>query len=159
MKRSGTSITAEQIKIVRSKDVSESDLEKKSHTYYRVKFALADGVETSGWADSEDNPVTPSEVLDGVTEAKAWVNGMAYYVVDIEHFKKNSSDVNPVYAVIRNHSYQINVQSVVGLGTPVINDEDDIPTPVKPEDTETYIAAKINVLAWKTVSNNVVLGQ
>ena len=58
----------------------------------------------------------------------------------------------------------------VGLGTPVYYpdgykpedstpDIPEIPDPVVPSDDETYLSAKINVLSWKIVNNDVTLGQ
>ena len=67
--------------------------------------------------------------------------------------------MNDIPAVIRNHAYQLNVTEVKGLGTPVNgNTQPEIPEPVDPGATETYIAAQINVLSWRLVNNNVTLG-
>ena len=57
-----------------------------------------------------------------------------------------------------NHWYKVNVNSLKGFGTPVYN-ENKIIDPTIPEDQATYLAAKINVLQWRVVSQKVDLGK
>ena len=113
----------------------------------------------------DQNPITATEggLITGVVPAKVWQDGATYYFTNIEHF--NGKD-----AVIRNHHYVVNITGAVGLGTPVYYpdgykpedstpDIPEIPDPVVPSDDETYLSAKINVLSWKIVNNDVTLGQ
>lgn len=81
-----------------------------------------------------------------------WDNGKTYYYVDIKHDATRKG-------VVRNHVYKLTVNSVTGLGTPVpFTDKEIIPvTPA--QENETYISAKIQVLAWKIVPNTVDLGK
>ncbi|MBQ2398551.1 MAG: Mfa1 fimbrilin C-terminal domain-containing protein, partial [Muribaculaceae bacterium] len=81
----------------------------------------------------------------------AW-NGKAYYIVDIEHL-----GTNHIKGVVRNHSYVITVEGISGLGTPVYDPNTVVTEPVKPEETTSYVSARINVLSWKIVNQNVVL--
>ena len=81
-----------------------------------------------------------------------WEDGAAYYFVPIKHDADR-------FGVIRNHVYKLNVKSINGLGTPVpFKDVDEI-IPIIPEETETYISAEIDILAWKIVEQNVDLGK
>ncbi|MDE6443336.1 MAG: Mfa1 family fimbria major subunit [Muribaculaceae bacterium] len=86
-----------------------------------------------------------------------WNNGLCYYYTDIEHLKFGQDDANP--GVVRNHVYQINFNGINGFGTPIF-DPDKKLIPTKPEYNEgenVFLAAHINVLRWKVVSNNVIL--
>jgi hypothetical protein len=61
------------------------------------------------------------------------------------------------YGTVRNHAYQITFSAVKGLGTPVYDELKDIPEPIKPDDTESFIEAKINVLSWHLIKQDVTL--
>lgn len=80
---------------------------------------------------------------------KHWNGGRTYYFVDINH-----SHGEP--GVVRNHVYKLAINSVSGLGTPV-PDEKEVIIPVIPEDDQSYIAASVNILAWKVVTQDVDL--
>ncbi len=86
-----------------------------------------------------------------------WKDGQTYYYADIQHIGSDTNG-NPNYGVVRNHYYTMNIQGVQGLGTPVYDPTEEV-VPETPESVETYLAAKINVLAWRIVSWNVTLGQ
>ncbi|MCM1111023.1 MAG: fimbria major subunit [Clostridium sp.] len=75
---------------------------------------------------------------------------------DLKTWKEGS------FGVVRNHAYQININSIKRLGTGVFNpdsnDDKDIITPdPDPKDPNWYLGATINILSWKIVSNNVDL--
>ena len=80
--------------------------------------------------------------------------GKTYYYTPIKHL----GDVNTPaeYGVVRNHSYQVEISSIKGFGTPVYNPDSEI-IPVLPSDDLTYLAAKISVLSWRVVSSKVDL--
>lgn len=80
--------------------------------------------------------------------------GRTYYYTPIKHL----GDVNTPaeYGVVRNHSYQVEISSIKGFGTPVYNPDTEI-IPVLPSDDKTYLAAKISVLSWRVVSSKVDL--
>lgn len=81
--------------------------------------------------------------------------GRTYYYTPIKHL----GDVNTPaeYGVVRNHSYQVEISSIKGFGTPVYNPDSEIIKPVLPSDDLTYLAAKISVLSWRVVSKKVDL--
>ena len=106
---------------------------------------------------ADDAALTTDAVNDMLKEmpgAKVWKNGMTYYYTDIRHLGLNEE--KGLFGVVRNHVYDININSVTGLGTPVYDPNETI-VPQKPANDETYIAAEVNILAWKTVSNDVEL--
>ncbi len=80
-----------------------------------------------------------------------WTGGKAYYYVEIEHF--GPSDPFNI-GVVRNHIYDLTLKSLKGVGTPVF-DPDETIIPEKPEDDLFYLAAKINILKWKLVKQDV----
>lgn len=88
---------------------------------------------------------TPAEVRTG---------GRAYYYTTIEHLGEKGKLGK--YGIVRNHSYQISLNSIKGFGTPVYDPNKTI-VPTVPSDDKTYLAAKINVLSWRVVPSTVDL--
>lgn len=88
---------------------------------------------------------TPVDISNG---------GKTYYYTPIKHL--GDKDSKAEYGVVRNHSYQVEISSIKGFGTPVYNPDTEI-TPVLPSDDKTYLAAKISVLSWRVVSDKVDL--
>ena len=82
-------------------------------------------------------------------------DGMTYYYTPIRHLAKDKTEMG-YYGVVRNHSYRITINTMSGFGTPVYN-PDEVIDPVIPKDTETYLAARINVLSWRVVTSSVDL--
>lgn len=96
--------------------------------------------------------------------------GMAYFNIPVMHYgwyRENNKDnkeryeadgINGIewskvqvgdFGVVRNHSYNINVSEIKGLGTAIADGEDPI---VPPADTESYFAKyRINILKWAVV--------
>ena len=81
-----------------------------------------------------------------------WNQGKCYYFVEIE----NSAVEDFQYGVIRNNVYEIEIQGIRGLGTPVPHPGEEI-TPEKPSDSDEtrYVAAKISVNSWRVVKQPV----
>lgn len=95
--------------------------------------------------------------------AQFYKDGKCYYFVNIdqtsvanEHKATGESDDDHTYdGVVRNHIYDLTLNSIKGIGTPVF-DPDDIIIPERPDnETLYYLAAQINVLAWKVVTQTV----
>lgn len=82
-------------------------------------------------------------------------DGMTYYYTPIRHLAQNKEEMG-YYGVVRNHSYHITINTMSGFGTPVYA-PDEVIDPVIPKDTETYLAARINVLSWRVVPSSVDL--
>ena len=80
--------------------------------------------------------------------------GRTYYYTPIKHL--GAKDSKAEYGVVRNHSYQVEISSIKGFGTPVYNPDTEI-IPVLPSEDLTYLAAKISVLSWRVVSSKVDL--
>jgi hypothetical protein len=84
-----------------------------------------------------------------------WTNGYAYYYTTIKHF--GAEGKTGEYGMVRNHVYDIKIDGITGFGTPVY-EPGQIITPEKPEeDVALNLSARINILAWHLVSQNVTL--
>lgn len=148
-----TSIKYEDLMIVKG---TGSDAE-----LYQVYFQLDTvkpgyGVDKV-WCERSGSEFTPiadaalnADIKTTIGTALLYPSGETYYFTDIKHFGNNKG-------VIRNHVYDININSISGYGTPVISDI-VIPSPEIPvEDQETFVSAEINILSWKIVSYEVNL--
>lgn len=94
-------------------------------------------------------------LLEGIDPAQMWTNGWTYYYTTIKHF--GAEDTTGEYGIVRNHVYDIKIDGITGFGTPVY-EENEIITPEKPEeDVALNLSARINILAWHLVSQNVTL--
>ena len=117
-------------------------------------------------------------IMDGIKVA-TYENGISYYPVRIKHFGddltpwKSTETPKPTvsggaypstnqaanylgrYGVLRNNWYNIDVQGIKKLGSPVVpevtGDTDD--------ELAAYISVKINVLSWATRKQSATLGE
>lgn len=82
-------------------------------------------------------------------------DGKVYYYIPINHLGSVGSVAE--CGVVRNHWYKVTLNSINGLGTPVY-DETKIIDPTTPKDLATYLAARVNVLQWRVVTQTVNFG-
>lgn len=155
------SIKPEHIKLVQGSGLPG---EEES---YEIYFQLTDDATNNyNWAKDLDGNIGISSdaeqdyIRENVEVAKFW-NGKSYYIVDIQHLGKQEMEgttyLPAYYGTVRNHAYQITFSAVKGLGTPVYDALKDIPEPIKPDDTESFIEAQINVLSWHLIQQDVTL--
>lgn len=137
-------ITPNMICFPEKKNVAELTDAAKNKTFY-----IGSGAETSSGVDDVNT------ALAALGEAKIWEGGDTYYFTDIRHLAA-ANDKPGYYGVVRNHSYQIALTSVTGLGTPVYDPEKEI-IPDNPDMDESYLAARIKVLSWRVVKSTVDL--
>lgn len=145
---------------------AEAKLTGTPSTYYNenqvayTEETLATLLETIQHAKIWGNYVTTGE---GDAAQRTVVGGGYYYVDIIQNagtVTRNeegtvTSDAN-IYGLVRNHWYQLTLNGLSGLGTPVYDPEKIIKTE-KPDGDESYIAAEINVLAWNIKQQSVTL--
>lgn len=128
---------------------------------YEVRPVLKDGVKVykkkSDGSGSFEKTDSNNELNALLAQSPVQVrkDGMTYYYTPIRHLAQNKTEMG-YYGVVRNHSYRITINTISGFGTPVYN-PDEIIVPVIPKDTETFLAARINVLSWRVVTSNVDL--
>ena len=105
----------------------------------------------SGDTFTKTNATAINALLDDIDPALLYSDGQTYYQTDIQH-------LGTTFGVVRNHVYDIDIKSITGYGTPVVDLNYIIDTPEIPvEDEQTYVAAEINILSWRVVENNVNL--
>lgn len=127
------------------KDYQVSPVLKTGKTYYKKDASSATGYTA---LTTENISTYPAEVRK---------DGKAYYYIPIRHLGSATTDP-AYYGVVRNHWYKVKVNSLKGFGTPVYDDTKTI-IPTIPDDSNTYLAAQINVLQWRVVSQSVDLGK
>lgn len=93
----------------------------------------------------------------GADKAEIRTDGKAYYYIPIRHLGTDETKVG-YYGVVRNHFYKITLDGIKGFGTPVYNPAKEI-DPTKPSYDNTYLAARVQVLQWRVVNQNVSLGE
>lgn len=175
--RTFASITPDMVELVTAKDAGQADDltedSKRYLTYLKLTetasttqfyTAAVKNIVTEGKTEEEisaaidatkyADAAAVNNVLAQVPGAKVWNSGMTYYYTDLQHLGTTAD--KGLYGVVRNHIYDVNINSVKGLGTPVYDPEETI-IPQKPKDDDTYIAAQVNVLSWRVVKNNVDL--
>ena len=117
-------------------------------TGYQVKAQLNEGV-TVYKGDVDATAELNDKLAGSLAEIRS--EGRAYYYTDVAH-------LGTAKGIVRNHYYQIDVNSIKGFGTPVYDPDSEF-VPVVPEDTQTYLAARINVISWRIVKQTVDLGK
>lgn len=93
----------------------------------------------------------------GADKAEIRTDGKAYYYIPIRHLATDPTTVG-YYGVVRNHFYKITLSGITGFGTPVYNPDKEI-DPTVPTYSNTYLAARVQVLQWRVVNQNVSLGK
>lgn len=93
----------------------------------------------------------------GADKAEIRKDGKAYYYIPIRHIGTDETKVG-YYGVVRNHYYKITLNGIKGFGTPVYNPAKEI-DPTVPTYSNTYLAARVQVLQWRVVNQNVSLGE
>lgn len=105
--------------------------------------------------------VDKNTVLAAIEADKAEVrrDGRAYYYVPIKHLgsTKANADAIAEYGIVRNHFYKITLSGITGFGTPVY-DPSKVVVPAVPTYQDTYLAARVQVLQWRVVTQSASLG-
>lgn len=167
---------AGKVKIV---SYTYTDGDKNITDASRVMLQLIDNADLTGLLvknpDTEATEkyigATPTLVNNALKNSKVTAVGfkydaskggyLAYFPVLIEHLNYQTTlaegATQPVgaYGIVRNHVYQLTITEIKNLGIGVFNPDVDI----IPDDKvkEYYLGAKINILSWKVVKQNVAL--
>jgi hypothetical protein len=95
-------------------------------------------------------------LLSGIEKAVYYKSGETLYSVDIAHLGYQlSGDQLGDYGVVRNHIYNVVLNSFGGLGSPVYVPEGGLTYPEDPTNTGDYVSAEVRVLSWKLVNQEV----
>ena len=146
-----TKITESDITFVKSASAKDYQvvptLADAGKTYYVNNGTIAAPVYEIKTADKINTEFAKSP-------AQVRTEGKVYYFIPIKHL--GNANTLAEYGIVRNHLYNITLDKIVGFGTPVY-DPDQIIDPTVPVDENTYLAARINVLQWRVVNQNVDL--
>lgn len=136
------------------------DSNNSSVKNYQVVAKLASSMESGYTFYTSETGTTTISVADlNALLSAAPVNvrheGMTYYYTPIRHMGESEANLG-YFGVVRNHLYDITINTMGGFGTPVYDPKKTI-IPVVPTDEASYLSARINVLAWRIVSQSVDL--
>lgn len=129
---------------------------------YQVFFQLSGTGDDKTWVKSVEGNYTAMSVeevntylKENLSPAIVYTAGKTFYYLDIRHLG-NAAEKPGYYGVVRNHVYNIAINSIKGYGIPVYDPAAEIEDLEYPSDEEeVYVAAKINVLAWRVVNQEV----
>ena len=134
--------------------LSTQGLAKKWYHYSSENEYVSFGEHDS--SPNNPNSVAINAYLDNIQPALLYNEGHTYYYIDIKHLGTAAAQ----WGIVRNHVYEIDVNSIKGYGTPVFNPNSNIVTPEYPElEQESFVAARINILSWKVVKQEVNIEQ
>ena len=121
-----------------------------SYTWYTKSKGEYVEIEASG-VESPSITNTINDMLLALGNAKVWADGYTYYWTDIAHLGNTGYGDK---GIVRNHLYDFSLTSFVGFGIPVLNPEEEI-DPEEPDDPDlAYVAAEINILSWRVVTQS-----
>lgn len=158
-KKTRVQIGPDDIKIVPAKNVPSENSKNNCYVYAQ----LSDTGKAKKWYTSTDENAQPLADAVNVINKKlkdpavidwalVWNEGMTYYYYEIVHNGPTDLETS-TKGVVRNHIYQTTVNKIAGLGTPVY-DPDEVIYPEKPDPNDHFIAAQINILSWRVVTNS-----
>ena len=129
-----------------------------------IYVATADGYQAIGTANREISLTKANQALmQQVGFCAMYTEGSAYFNIPVKHLgwyragnaQKDEENINwndvriGDFGVVRNHSYDINVSKIVGIGTGIAGHNSPI---VPPADTKDYfVAYRVNILKWAVV--------
>jgi len=123
---------------------------------YKVYACLTDAAANRQWyteatadGSKKEDASAIQRHLTSQGPSKVWKGGNTYYFKVIGHIGTSSG-------VVRNHIYEMNLNAIYGLGTPVYKPEEII-YPEQPSRDESYVAAQVRILSWRVITNPVEL--
>ncbi len=152
--------------------IMPEDVQVKNAFDGKVVLELTDAAKAKDWSSTIGTTTAVTDSLVNVklsdifakNKAEYYKDGKMYYCIPIEHLRGGKVDyandgtytLNEAdYGVVRNHWYNITVNSIKNLGTAVYDPEEEI---VPNDDDPTYyVGAQINILSWKIVKQGVDL--
>lgn len=139
-----------------------------AYAEYDGKFYYANKTEIT--ADAGENGKSMkdkvNEILAGMPGAKVWRDGNTYFYTDLQHLNPSTETVDNTtkgaFGVVRNHIYEVQLNTIYGLGTPVLIPNQDGDTekeiiPQKPTPDAYFLGARLHILSWRVVANDTSL--
>lgn len=163
-----TSILPADLEWVNNEDLIASDkiswleryevVARIASTFSGTLYKKSDDTYTTITADVINNDLKGTETYHPYV-ARVFTDGMCYYYVNIDQTPVAQDNgyigTDKFEGVIRNHIYDLTLNSISGVGTPIF-DPDDVIIPETPSDeTLWYLGARVNVLKWRLVGQTV----
>ena len=136
----------------------------EASAYEIVRASLYDGKlvlkETTGnfYTDKNvESKVSATEANEKLAELgtfTAFAGGKTFFYTPIEHLNSNAEEDGHI-GIVRNHTYELTLNSISNLGNGVFDPDEDIIITEKSK--EFYVAATLNILSWKVVNQGVDL--
>ena len=132
----------------------------------KVKVVFTNEHGTSLYAEDgsncSDQTITAlnDDLASASADAIAYNGGVMYYNIPVEHLNngdvaENGTIPEAKYGVVRNHHYVVTIDKLEKIGRGSFDGNEKI---VPGDDPDAYyVGAKINILSWKIVSQNVEL--
>ena len=132
----------------------------------KVKVVFTNEHGTSLYAEDgsncSDQTITAlnDDLASASADAIAYNGGLMYYNIPVEHLNngdvaENGTIPEAKYGVVRNHHYVVTIDKLEKIGRGIFDGNEKI---VPGDDPDAYyVGAKINILSWKIVSQNVEL--
>ena len=124
-------------------------------------YKLENGVYKPVAADVNTDPrsikATNEYLATKVQPSVLYANGETFYYIDIRHLGA-TADTPGYYGIVRNHIYNVTVNSIGGYGSPVYIGNSNLVVPEYPEDPTqegSFVSAQVNILAWRLVNQTV----
>ena len=102
--------------------------------------------------DDTNSVNATNEALKSIPSAVLYKNGETFYYVDIKHLGAPGKAAE--FGIVRNHVYNITINSIGGYGSPVYTGVSFLEYPQITEQ-ESFVSAKINILSWRLVNQTV----
>ena len=125
-----------------------------------LQLELPTGSESYYWNNGTEKVLIDASNIGQVNskladiKAEGFYEGWAYFPVVIEHLNTNK-EADGAYGVVRNHVYDLTINSIKSLGTGIFSPDVAI---IPNETLKTYyVSAKLKILSWKKVSQDVEL--
>lgn len=113
---------------------------------------------------SSETLVANLKAVQGETPLVNYNGGASVYYIPVQHLvahevENAAKNDEGYYGVVRNHWYNISINSFSKVGHGVFDPENgnEIIVPDEPEDPYYYLGARINILSWRLVDQNVDL--
>ena len=164
-----TSIRPEDLKCVAGGNGAHANIIDDNNSYVQ----LSDLGETKNWyklvngayvpvatdlsVDANSLKATNEFLATNVEPSVLYYSGETFYYIYIKHLGNGTGKPGD-YGIVRNHIYNVVVNSISGFGSPTYVGTNDIIEPEYPEDPtaqESFVSAQVNILAWRLVSQTV----
>lgn len=120
--------------------------------WYKLDNGVYKPVANNLTVDPESTDAMNAALKSDVPSAVLYTEGHTFYYIDIKHLGAANSAAE--FGIVRNHAYNITINSIKGYGSPVYTGNKFVDYPSTP-DQNTFVSAKINILSWRLVNQEV----